>query len=82
MATTADRRVPLRFLHALAKHRLSDGELLRCYLAARDEEAFAEIVRRNGPLVLRACRHVLGEITAAENDTSRSSPPHFLDGEA
>jgi RNA polymerase sigma factor (sigma-70 family) len=67
MANTADRRIPLRFLHALARHRLSDGELLRCYLVAGDEEAFAEIVRRNGPLVLRACRHVLGETTAAED---------------
>src|ERR1700741_2583055 len=67
MATTADRRIPLRFLHALAEHRLPDGELLRRYLGAGEEEAFAEIVRRNGPLVLRACRHVLGESTAAED---------------
>jgi RNA polymerase sigma factor (sigma-70 family) len=67
MANTASRRIPLCFLHALARHRLSDGELLRRYLTAGDEEAFAEIVRRNGPLVLRACRHVLGETTAAED---------------
>src|SRR5260370_6265346 len=67
MANTANRRIPLRFLHALARHRLSDGELLRRYLTAGEEDAFAEIVRRNGPLVLRACRHVLGETTAAED---------------
>jgi RNA polymerase sigma factor (sigma-70 family) len=66
MASAADR-LPLRFLHALAMHPLSDGELLRRYLSAGEEEAFAEIVRRNGPLVLRACRHVLGEAAAAED---------------
>jgi RNA polymerase sigma factor (sigma-70 family) len=66
MANAADR-IPLRFLRALAMHPLSDGELLRRYLTAGEEDAFAEIVRRNGPLVLRACRHVLGETTAAED---------------
>jgi RNA polymerase sigma factor (sigma-70 family) len=65
MATAANRRIPLRLLHGLAQHPLADGELLRRYLAAGEEEAFAEIVRRQGPLVLRACRHVLGETTAA-----------------
>jgi RNA polymerase sigma factor (sigma-70 family) len=67
MANTAKRPIPLRYLHALARQRMSDGELLRRYLAGGDEEAFAEIVRREGPLVLRACRHVLGETTAAED---------------
>src|SRR5262249_29492455 len=67
MASGADRRIPLRCLHALARQRLSDGELLRRYLAGGEEEAFAEIVRRQGLLVLRACRHVLGETTAAED---------------
>ncbi len=43
---------------------LADTELLRRYAADRDEPAFAELVRRNGPLVLRACRHVLGEAAA------------------
>src|SRR5262249_14648577 len=62
-----NRRLPLRLLQGLAEHRLSDGELLRRYLAAGEEEAFTEIVRRQGPLVLRACRHVLGETTAAED---------------
>ncbi len=66
MPTAANRRIPLRCLHALARQRLSDGDLLRRYLGG-DEEAFAEIVRRQGPLVLRACRHVLGETTAAED---------------
>jgi RNA polymerase sigma factor (sigma-70 family) len=45
----------------------TDGELLRRYARDRDEPAFAEVVRRNGPLVLRACRSVLGEASAAED---------------
>jgi RNA polymerase sigma factor (sigma-70 family) len=64
---TANRLIPLRLLHALGPRPQPDGELLGRYLAAGDEDAFAEIVRRNGPLVLRACRHVLGETTAAED---------------
>ena len=42
----------------------SDTELLRQYATSRDETAFAELVRRNGPVVLRACRHILGEASA------------------
>src|SRR5262245_47027245 len=42
----------------------TDTELLRRYVTGRDEAAFAELVRRNGPLVLRVCRHVLGEAGA------------------
>src|SRR5436189_3045203 len=38
----------------------TDAELLARYAAGRDEAAFAELVRRNGPVVLRACRSVLG----------------------
>jgi RNA polymerase sigma factor (sigma-70 family) len=42
----------------------ADTELLQRYVSVRDEAAFAELVRRNGPLVLRACRHILGEAGA------------------
>lgn len=35
-----------------------DRDLLARFVAARDEEAFAEIVRRHGPMVLAACRRV------------------------
>src|SRR3954447_18643147 len=38
----------------------TDAELLARYAESRDENAFAELVRRNGPVVLRACRSVLG----------------------
>ncbi|AMV27757.1 ECF RNA polymerase sigma factor SigE [Gemmata sp. SH-PL17] len=42
----------------------SDTELLQRFTADRDEAAFTELVRRNGSLVLRTCRHVLGESAA------------------
>ncbi|HEV3439429.1 MAG TPA: sigma-70 family RNA polymerase sigma factor, partial [Gemmata sp.] len=44
----------------------NDTELLQRYVSDRDEAAFAELVRRNGPLVLRTCRHILGEATAED----------------
>ena len=37
----------------------TDGELLERFVAHRDEGAFAELVRRHGPMVLSACRRVL-----------------------
>jgi RNA polymerase sigma factor (sigma-70 family) len=36
-----------------------DADLLRRFIALRDEEAFEELVRRHGPLVLRVCAQVL-----------------------
>ena len=36
-----------------------DVQLLRRFLAGREEEAFAAIVQRHGPLVLNVCRRVL-----------------------
>ena len=47
--------------------RVPDGEYLRRFVEDRDEEAFAELVRRNGPLVLRACRSVLRDPAAADD---------------
>lgn len=57
----------LRLAHEAAPSDAStpaDTELLRRYTSERDEESFAELVRRNGPLVLRTCRHILGETSA------------------
>ncbi len=39
---------------------VSDSDLLARFVASRDEEAFGEIVRRHGPMVLAACRRVTG----------------------
>ncbi|MBI5723531.1 MAG: sigma-70 family RNA polymerase sigma factor [Planctomycetes bacterium] len=45
----------------------NDGELLTAFVEDRRHEAFAEIVRRHGPLVLGTCRSVLGNSSDAED---------------
>ncbi len=46
---------------------LTDGELLTRYAQHRDEEAFAELVRRLGPAVYGVCRRVLGASPDADD---------------
>jgi RNA polymerase sigma factor (sigma-70 family) len=51
-----------RLIPGLARCRYdaaADGELVAAYAAARDEAAFAELVRRHGPMVLSVCRRVV-----------------------
>ncbi len=56
--------------HLLAKHLralttaaridgLTDSELIERFTAGREEDAFAALVRRHGPMVLRVCRRIL-----------------------
>lgn len=47
--------------------RPTDRQLLDQFVAGRDEEAFAELVRRHGPMVLAVCRRVLGDRHAADD---------------
>ena len=46
---------------------LTDGQLLDRFLAGRDESAFAVLVDRHGPMVLRVCRAVLRDPDDAED---------------
>src|SRR3954466_15868560 len=45
----------------------TDRELVREFAATRDEAAFAEIVRRHGPMVLAVCRRVLADAPEADD---------------
>jgi len=55
----------LRLLTAGAEQ--SDGQLLEAYTARRDGAAFAELVRRHGPMVWGVCRRALSNQQDAED---------------
>src|SRR5262245_7299053 len=44
-----------------------EGDLLGRYVSSGDEGAFAELLRRHGPMVLGLCRRVVGDDHAAED---------------
>lgn len=44
---------------ASSETAVSDGELVSRFADTRDEDCFAELVRRHGPMVLATCRRVL-----------------------
>ena len=51
----------LRYLSLSATDPRSDGELVAEFVGARDEAAFAELLRRHGPTVYGVCRRILGD---------------------
>src|SRR5689334_25252263 len=46
---------------------MTDAELLGRYARERDEEAFALLLRRHGPMVLGVCRRALGPSPDADD---------------
>ncbi len=61
----------LRYVHKLAAGRgasqRTDRDLLDDFSARRNEAAFAALVARHGPMVLRVCQRVLGHEQDAED---------------
>src|SRR5215211_3578823 len=45
----------------------TDARLLERFAARKDEDAFAALVERHGPMVLAVCRRVLHDAHAAED---------------
>jgi RNA polymerase sigma factor (sigma-70 family) len=45
----------------------SDDQLLQAFTSRRDDNAFAALVHRHGPMVLRVCRRLLGQEQDAED---------------
>jgi RNA polymerase sigma-70 factor (ECF subfamily) len=61
----------LRHVRCLVEPRradpLTDRALIQRFAAGGDETAFATLVSRHGPMVLRVCQHVLGNLHDAED---------------
>src|SRR6266536_1034431 len=61
------RAPPMTGLLPPVRPPAADRDLLRAFLADRSEPAFAELVRRHGPVVFGVCRRVLGDRHDAED---------------
>src|SRR5262245_53851622 len=58
----------LRLLHRFGPPaEVEESELLERFVRGRDEEAFALLVKRHGPMVLGVCRKLLRDSHAAED---------------
>src|SRR5262249_58042418 len=68
---TGDTNPLLRYLRRFAAttkaQDASDGELMESFVSDRDNDAFAALFRRHGPMVLGLCRRVLGNAADADD---------------
>lgn len=46
---------------------LTDAELLKQFIVHRQEDSFAQMVRRHGPMVLRTCQRIVGHAFDADD---------------
>jgi RNA polymerase sigma factor (sigma-70 family) len=60
-------QVVRRFVAAARPNEDSDRGLVERFAQSRDEQAFAELVRRHGPMVLGVCRRVLRHTADADD---------------
>jgi RNA polymerase sigma factor (sigma-70 family) len=71
MPTEATRPLARHMIAAVLRHGVRDGptdrDLLVQFVADRAEDAFAELVRRHGAMVLAVCRRVTGHAQDAED---------------
>jgi DNA-directed RNA polymerase specialized sigma24 family protein len=56
----------LSHLHRLAAPAAPDAVLLQRWTQQRDQNAFAVLMARHGPIVLGICRRLLGDVPEAE----------------
>jgi len=66
----------IRYIYRVCKAQdgYSDRQLLKRFLAVRDEDAFADLVVRHGPMVRAVCRRLFGDSPDAEDALQR--PKH------
>jgi hypothetical protein len=62
--------------------QVSDAALLERFVARRDESAFAHLLKRHGPMVLRLGRRLLGQEQDAEDifQSGRAGSPQLTAG--
>ncbi len=63
---SAHSRTLLSYLHRLAAPAVPDSILLAQWIEQRNQDAFAALMARHGPMVLGVCRRILGDAQDAE----------------